>query len=872
MKLPLLVVLLVSACTDFADVSRGVCGNGLLEPGEDCDGEAANCVRCAVSCGSAVDCPTEDYTCGVDGFCHAPGGLLGQPSVPVTFQADDLRITDIDRDGTGDVLGVSKTSIVVRHGDAAGSLASTSSFVTPAQSGPHAFGDLDGDGSIDVTLATLDGIVSYTSKFGTLAPVAIESPIFGDNGMPLNLTTLFSVGQFQLGAFVEDGGTVLLVVVDLFPPGNSYFTTPCLARLGVLDPSRIKRPTIDIYRASPVGALTADFVVSFLTDAGEPCATSIHGSQLAGYTFADITPIAANGMATRPVLADLDSDADPCPSLVNSDGGAAGLRHWDGELAGGHCTLKVGGVDGVVLPPIPNSPSSAVAIGRVPIVPALPPFGSDALAMSSGLYGLAPAFNAFGEFYSSSSRELAYVATGDLDRDGDIDAVLATADQDDLDVLYRFPLGLQLLRVDTASEVTSLTIGDFDGNGVNDIAYTEISTDHQNMMIAYGTSDRPLDPVQVAAFSGVTSVTPFQFPDSVDTLGIAEDLFVIHVDANGGLPTVSLLHGSPQRTMLSFFDPRSENDGAGNSPREDTVLRGAVIGEFTESASDHRDLLAFATPVVGKPLGMRAWRVPGTESGLDPTPNNGIAATGLAACDGTGVCVGDAEYLAWPIAPGRDFVIAIDRQDPTRAALLDPWTSPSAIVKTDIPVLTQSLPAGAVVRSLYAADVDGDADLELVASFASRNGEPVGSVRVCQMTGGVPQRCDDLATVIAEEFPAVTTCVDAAPGRLTRRDPTTTSTVASDLVVLCHEGASTGLYRVAYEGGTVVATPLAHAPGMRSIRVDDLTGDGVDDVAVVQGTGGSQSLVVFAQCSSRELERCRSAADDQRETAAGGAP
>ena len=89
MRALLLTVLLVG-CTDFTDVARNVCGNGLLEPGEDCDNDAANCVRCAVTCDLPSDCPSGAYACGVDGFCHAPGGQLADPTAPVTFQADDF--------------------------------------------------------------------------------------------------------------------------------------------------------------------------------------------------------------------------------------------------------------------------------------------------------------------------------------------------------------------------------------------------------------------------------------------------------------------------------------------------------------------------------------------------------------------------------------------------------------------------------------------------------------------------------------------------------------------------------------------------------------------------------------------------------------
>ncbi|HWU87527.1 MAG TPA: hypothetical protein VN253_09645, partial [Kofleriaceae bacterium] len=586
----------LAACTDFDDLPRGVCGNGLVEPGEDCDSADADCVRCAVACAATRDCPNAAYTCGVDGFCHAPGGALDRPSAPVTFQVDDLRVADLDHDGTGDVLGVSKTSVVVRYGDAAGALAAADSFVTPAQSGPPSFGDLDGDGSLDLTLETLDGIVSYASRYGALAPAAVESPIYGQDGRPLDFARLFSVGPQQLGAvFVDGSGLVVLAVLDFLQPNRPYVAAPCAARLGGIPRARLALPSMDIYQASAAGAAVAQYVVSFLTSAGEPCVMAIHGSPGADYLLDDITPAGAGALQQPPRLADLDSDGDPCPSLVNSDNGAA-LRRWDGAMQGGRCTLAAGGPAGIALPPTPGAPASAVVIGRAPLVPAIFGVGSDALVMSSGVYVVGA--SSITSVYASS-RRLGHVAHGDLDGDGDIDIVLGSADEDDLDVLYRYPLGVEVLRIDTASRVTSITIGDYDGNTVNDIAYTETAIGHQDLRIAYGTHDRPLPPVRVASFSDVASVTPIELGDSVDMLGIADDLVVIQPGA-GDLATLSLLHGSPQRTMLSFFDPRPGGLGS------QIVLGGAVVGRFV--AGREPDLLALATVPAG---GVRAWTVAG---------------------------------------------------------------------------------------------------------------------------------------------------------------------------------------------------------------------------------------------------------------------
>ena len=58
------IIALLAGCTSFEPIARNTCGNGLLEPGEDCDSNDPRCVRCAVLCASNADCPTSDYTCG----------------------------------------------------------------------------------------------------------------------------------------------------------------------------------------------------------------------------------------------------------------------------------------------------------------------------------------------------------------------------------------------------------------------------------------------------------------------------------------------------------------------------------------------------------------------------------------------------------------------------------------------------------------------------------------------------------------------------------------------------------------------------------------------------------------------------------------
>ena len=814
----LLLLVTVVGCTDFDDVARNVCGNGLLEAGEDCDSTDPSCVRCAVSCAAAEDCPSAAYACGVDGLCHAPAGIVSRPSAPVTYQADELRITDIDHDGRGDVLGVSRTSLVVRYGDAAGALSAGDSFVTPVQAGPASFGDLDADGSLDITLATTEGLVTYTSAFGALSPLDVETPIFdGATGQPIDIVGMHTVGALQFTAFgVTDQGIVILFLFDFVDQTKSVFVAPCSTRLGAIQRSSFDISKVDVYRINPDAAAKNE-VMTFTTTTGQVCALSITGSTAAGYAITDITPAAIGTLAKKPILADLEGDSDPCPALVSSDGGPTAMKQWDGALSAGKCTLAATPAN---LGNFPNAPANAVAIGRVPISPAIAFVSSDAIVMTNGLYAQSLGF--MGSMYQSS-RPLASVTFGDLDGDGDVDAAAAAATEDDIDILYRYPEGVELLRYDTASRVTTITIGDYDGNSIGDLAYTETAIAHQKMFVAYGTPDRHLAPLLVAAFANVATVAKLEFPDSTDNLSVADDLFVIQPPVGSATATATLLHGSPQRTMLSFLDPRTDEMG------DKSTVRTTVVGQFAGTA--HPDLMMFASPHPDQQaIGMRAYKVAGSDAGLDTSKGAGTVVEGLADCQlpsPNGACIHDAKYVAWPRDNGgTDYVIAVDGASPPHAMRIDPGQA-----ARPLPELTQGLPQGAVIQSLYAADIDGDARPELIAAFTGR-------VRICDMSeSDLIERCEDVLSG---------TCIDAAPGRIGELG----------LVVLCRDGTTSTLTRVIRRNAALTSTELAQGVSLRSLRVGDVTGDGVDDIVAVQGDGSASALVVYPQCTTRDAASC----------------
>ncbi|HEY5935926.1 MAG TPA: VCBS repeat-containing protein, partial [Kofleriaceae bacterium] len=186
-----LVLLALAACSNLDTLDRRVCGNGVVEPGEDCDSRAGHCEACGIRCSTTEDCAElggPGFVCGADEFCHAPAGTFrigGEAELPVT----SYRITDIDGDKIGDVLAQSQTAITVLYGNADGAISTSASIQTPFARGHAFFADLDG-GSLDAIMPTADGIVAYHAPFDVPAPYPFPSVVSPQMGQPMFTHTI----------------------------------------------------------------------------------------------------------------------------------------------------------------------------------------------------------------------------------------------------------------------------------------------------------------------------------------------------------------------------------------------------------------------------------------------------------------------------------------------------------------------------------------------------------------------------------------------------------------------------------------------------------------------------------------------------------
>ena len=112
------------ACQSLPDVEPGICGNEIVDPGEDCDtvipstsatqaalaaglacGAPDSATACRYDCTKSDGvCPT-DYVCGTDFICRKPTGTFAElASLPVL--ATQIEMGDFDGDGRADLLTV----------------------------------------------------------------------------------------------------------------------------------------------------------------------------------------------------------------------------------------------------------------------------------------------------------------------------------------------------------------------------------------------------------------------------------------------------------------------------------------------------------------------------------------------------------------------------------------------------------------------------------------------------------------------------------------------------------------------------------------------------------------------------------------------
>jgi hypothetical protein len=599
-----LAALALAGCTSVVTITPNVCGNDVLEPGEDCDQPTGCTSTCRIACAPAAAttcsgtfdgaCCPDGMACGADRACHAPTGTLQTTELVQPFDVASIVVTDIDGDGIGDVMGVGADATSVLYGDLATPLARTVATSSPAPTNGvgAVFGDITGDGRDDAVIPTIGGVFALETSSGTPQPISF--PVTKGTGLAHERVA----AALRLGTLVDDyleydavPGTVagrynfqMSVIIAPSLSSASWTTSPPQTNTcGETNMSlasgvrgRAIHPFVDglqyrvplVYNGSKAGVcvITADPLV---TD-------STYAIQKTVWTSYGYVAVEGDG---ETFFANLISPPGSCPDLVVplSDGTNPWSMILTGTGASSACTV--------------NTLAAPAFVRGLPYA-AMTLAGRPALVTSLGIY---TSFVAGANPASLPTREWRYAAVGDLNGDGRDDVVTVGTDTD-VEVLFQ-RVGatpqFSVVTIPTDANVEKVSLGNFDGDLAGDVAIATIDPTVTNgaaeLSIAWGSVDEAFSVTDVGAFAEATDFATALLVDT--SLPGGDDQNSDVLVARGGAamtaadPALLIAeYGSTSRVLTAPYVYLSSFGGGGNTIQPAKSV-GVEVGDFATAGS-----------------------------------------------------------------------------------------------------------------------------------------------------------------------------------------------------------------------------------------------------------------------------------------------
>ncbi len=710
-----LLAFLAAACANLPEIEPGACGNGVVDPEEDCDtrvdpalGAAARCGSpslgaraCRLICETHAGCPPR-WGCGAAGICLAPHGAEPDgwrvaAGSPWSLPAAALAVGDVDGDAIPDVLGFSLARFGARYGSGDGRFPVEASFGTELALQLPAFARIDGDARLDALVALPAGVTTVRGAgdraLAAFAHPARRGPAAAQDGdVYLPLRTGRGSGHALLH-FRGDGITVFddVVLGDVGEPvllPEGHLATELAGTIPVADldgdgdeelvlafqgDEVVRVYALEIQDGVPrpieraVLLLPAGFVV-------------LEGAQLADVDGDGATDVLV-GM--RPHLGLLEgvvgvaraiapgNFVDVERALLHTEivSAGCGTSEWplaSGDVSGDGVADYVG-AHGVCV----NVEGGLVRAG---VNPSPSPWTAALLA----------------DFNKDGQRDVAAVAQGLLN----VDLVLA-------DPAGR---GFNYTRALTGGPPSHLAAGDFNGDFVEDLAVAETGGAGSVVSVIFGVAGGlPEAAVAVGRFTIVAGLRAAELGGAAGVPDLTSDLVVDEII--GGERALTFLRGNAQRAMSSPFPLRVE---AGVFDLPQAVAAADLDGDgHTDAAVLARD------GTLEDRNEQRVWRLGGDGTGRWSETARSPVLAGDQPFDA--LC---ALYRAATVADGREVVvIATGRRgcsgapEPPRIGVLA-WAQEMELVMAPVEAGLSSPSA------LEVADLDGNGDVEILVSFA----------------------------------------------------------------------------------------------------------------------------------------------------------
>jgi len=821
------LALTLAACVRLPEIGDDECGNGVIEPPEDCDtfgvDGGALCRpkgalgECHLDCSSTGRdaCPT-GWGCDLAGICRRPtGGFTAAREFEVGTAAT-LASADFDGDGRADVLSAEPldsygvTRIKFHYFDEEGELSDTRPF-------PHLL--------LAPTLARMNDdaradVVFTDERVGLLLGRTDRSWVpetFSSYRFPDTAIRTLTVRD----ALIEDtSGFVVFArfegVDGVYVPDPTNNGVP--RRLGAL-PAPVER-----FVGDPVAAQVIE---------GAPCAqalVAIQGDTHFGlYDMCTLGP--DNGSLWRPEMTVVDVALDPPQPIdhgplaadVNGDG------HIDVLVGSGDSTFVAYGDGATLATAVPFTLTMPGAPAPEPSVP-MPLAAGDVtgdgvtdFVFPTGMLMSQPSSLGQSLYSSGAAGQQAWTSAviADLNANGFPDVLIGSSERPGLtffngtgtpDVIY--------FSIPTSRPVQRLVTGDFDGNSIEDVAFTQDNGNQAevNVMMAFGAPfGAPLPGVAVARLPNVEQMMQYR-QARVSNLLISSS----EASDKNRRGVLTLLTGSTDRIPVALYEL---NTFAADSSVDASLAVRAVGGAFTSPTPG--EVLSIGSPDVPMDATLEFWLLPapvmspgapGRDGQLGPPtllagalpadvhPATGAGGLTLAAAaadlDGDGR---DEALLAMPGADAEHCALLAYEVDVDRVTLRSEVQVPEPCARTEI----------AAVH----ADDDGRLDVVWLTGRADGIDRSLAIV----WNDGAGQLSADLRSVIAER--AVS---PQAFALLENRGQRGTSMVYATRF---------GLERVAITPTRDLGEPETLAPleSCTGLTAADVDGDGAVDLVAAAG-------------------------------------
>jgi hypothetical protein len=828
------IVVAATSCASLPPLGTG-CGNKVIDDGEDCDGNYGDasggvCIapgqasQCHFSCLDSP-CPAP-FTCGgIDHVCRRPAGTFTTSASIAGESSRRVMLGDFDGDLAEDVVTVGATSRVHFFDGHA----STEQTLLSSDSLLPALGVVTTDARTSGVVTSTYSIIDQTTQLPvtqgnvrvwrgsadrTLLPTVYpDVDLTSDKataGRAISALRANQVGSDIFALLTINGTTLLYYITGTEPSVTPFPISPLTAPLG--DPGmlagRVAVGTLGLPTCAAAPFTACQAIALAFTGATD---VEIHSTCDA--TFA-VNVLGPNHQAalTR-TLPSNDTIAGPAfliaPSSTSAPSlyvvGAKNTYVFPPDSTG--CSLDTT----AVVASIPST-EKPLAIGFIDDEPTfvdwVSPTGIHVNNGSSVVLTSAPSTTVWTDAVIEDLNlnglpDVVAVAQGSIDFYNGTGSVLLNGSHITLD-----------------GEATHMTVGDFDGDFVDDIVVstrgdsTGLSTDSIN--IAFGTfTGFPAPPLSVGRLTNVQQLEPAFFdyrltgtPDFVNTL------YAIGDDSKNDL-TVSILQGSPDRLINS---PYFLVDGS-------TSLVSTAVGTFTNASPAH--------------AGIAGLSATGAAPGLWFTPMTGDAQVDLANASTSKLPDGVTLALDQP-GFDRSGLAAIDVGGAPGQELL--VVQPSAFFLTHVeasgvwPSLAyeplQNVQNGDKGVLARVADVDDDGDDDVIVEYVDGVTNKFAARIVLNAMNGTLSFTNAAAPALPDGTLAVTTIHSSKDG-------------TTQLLSL----SASGVYLAQMSNGVLgpwsaspvidlsklaaLSTPIT----VHDVIAGDVDGDGVDDVVIATSKG-----------------------------------